>query len=204
MAPASGIPGAHLPQAVGAAWAAKIKKDDVACIAIFGEAATSTGDLHNALNFAGVFKPACVFVCRSGRGGHSESFAAARERALAYGIASASVDGGDALAVLTVVRAALARAVAGKGPTLIEAVTQPFAAGEGDPLVRLKRVLEREKLLEAAADEAIGIEVRAAIDAAVAAAEQAGPPATSTLFEDVYRDVPAHLVAQKESSKWRR
>jgi TPP-dependent pyruvate/acetoin dehydrogenase alpha subunit len=201
VAPASGIPGAHLPQAVGAAWAAKIKKDDVAAIAIFGEAATSTGDLHNALNFAGVFKPACVFVCRSARG---EAFAAARERALAYGIASASVDGGDALAVLTVVRAALARAVLGKGPTLIEAVTQPFTAGEADPLVRLKRVLEREKLLDAAADEAFGIEIRTAIDAAVTAAEHAGPPATSTIFDDVYRDVPAHLVAQKESSPWRR
>jgi len=212
VAPASGVPGAHLPQAVGAAWAAKIKKDDVATIAIFGEAVASTGDLHNALNFAGVFKAACVFVCRTGHGrsatARPESFAAARDRALAYGIASASVDGGDALAVLTVVRAALARAVSGKGATLIEAVTQPFAAGEGDPLVRLKRVLEREKLLDAAADEAMGREIRAALDAAVTEAEQAAPPATSTIFEDVYAEMPEHLrlaqIAQKESSPWRR
>ena len=49
VAPASGVAGAHVPQAVGAAWAAKIKKDDVATVAIFGDAANGTGDLHNAL-----------------------------------------------------------------------------------------------------------------------------------------------------------
>ncbi len=126
VAPASGVAGAHVPQAVGAAWAAKIKKDDVATIAIFGEAASSSGDFHNAVNFAGVFKPAVVFVCRNdGR----ERFASTRERAIAYGVASATVDGSDALAVLAVVRAALARAAEGKGATLIEAITHPIAAG---------------------------------------------------------------------------
>ena len=227
VAPASGIPGAHVPQAVGAAWAAKIKKEDVAAIAIFGEPVSGAGDFHNALNFAGVFKPACVFVCRNdgrSKARPEEASAGNHGRALAYGIASATVDGSDALAVLTVVRAALARAVltgGAKGATLIEAVTQPLAPtlpaeawqrggaellalGEGDPLVRLRRMLEREKLLDAAAGDAIVTDVRAAIDAAVVAAEQAGPPATSTLFDDVYAEVPAHLRAQKESSPWRR
>lgn len=224
VAPASGIAGAHVPQAVGAAWAAKIKKDDVATIAIFGEAASSSGDFHNAVNFAGVFKPAVVFVCRNdGR----ERFASTRERAIAYGVASATVDGSDALAVLSVVRAALARAAEGKGATLIEAVTHPIAAGspalanvpaaawagggaellslgDADPIVRLRRVLEREKLAESGADEAIAREVRAAIDAAVNDAEREGPPGTSTIFDDVYAEVPAHLRTQKESSPWRR
>jgi pyruvate dehydrogenase E1 component alpha subunit len=227
VAPASGIAGAHVPQAVGAAWAAKIKKDDVATIAIFGEGASSSGDFHNAVNFAGVFKPAVVFVCRNdGR----ERFASTRERAIAYGVASATVDGSDALAVLTVVRAALARAAlsgAAKGATLIEAITHPIAAGspalagvpaaawqrggvellslgDADPIVRLRRILEREKLVESGADEAIAKDVGAAIDAAVNDAERAGPPATSTLFDDVYAEVPAHLRAQKESSPWRR
>lgn len=220
VAPASGIAGAHVPQAVGAAWAAKIKKDDVATIALFGAAESASGDLHNAFNFAGVFRPACVFVCRSDVA-RSGATAAARERAVAYGLASAVVDGSDALAVLTVVRAALARSLEGKGATLIEALTRPLAPalpaaawqrggaelltlGESDPLVRLRRVLEHEKLIDSAAEEAVTREVRAAIDAAVAAAEQAGPPATSTIFEDVYAEVPAHLRAQKESSPWRR
>jgi len=220
VAPASGVAGAHVPQAVGAAWAAKIKKDDVAAIAIFGDAANATGDLHNALNFAGVFKPACVFVCRE----DGRTAAPVQERAVAYGIASARVDGADALAVLTVVRAALARAALGKGATLIEAVTKPLvpilpaetwqrggsellALGESDPLVRLRNVLQRENLLDAAQEETIAREVRAAIDAAVAEAERAAPPARSTIFDDVYAEVPAHLEAQKaqkESSPWRR
>lgn len=220
VAPASGVAGAHVPQAVGAAWAAKIKKDDVAAIAIFGDAANATGDLHNALNFAGVFKPACVFVCRE----DGRIAAPVQERAVAYGLASARVDGADALAVLTVVRAALARGALGKGATLIEAVTKPLvpilpaetwqrggsellALGESDPLVRLRNVLQRENLLDAAQEEVMAREVRAAIDAAVAEAERAAPPARSTIFEDVYAEVPAHLEAQKaqkESSPWRR
>ncbi len=218
--PASGVAGAHVPQAVGAAWAAKIKKDDVATIAIFGDAANGTGDLHNALNFAGVFKPACVFVCRvDGRVPRTT-----HDRAVAYGLASARVDGSDVLAVLALVRAALARATSGQGATLIEAETHPLtptladeiwqrggaellALGDTDPLVVLRRALERDKLLDAAADEAIARDVRAAIDAAVRAAEQAAPPARATMFEDVYAKVPAHLEAQqaqKESATWAR
>ena len=218
VAPASGIPGAHVTQAVGAAWAAKIKKDDVATVALFGESATGTGDVHNALNFAGVFKPACVLVCRNdGR----TPVGTTRDRAVAYGLATATVDGSDPLAVLALVRDAIARGAAGKGATLIEATTQPLtptlnaeawqrgtadllSLGDADPLVRLRRALEREKRLDTAADDALVREVRAAIDAALAEAERAGPPASPTIFEDVFAEVPAHLRAQKESSPWRR
>ena len=211
VAPASGVAGAHVPQAVGLAWAAKIKKDDVAAIAIFGDAANASGDLHNALNFAGVFKPACVFVCRED--GRSSAVLGSHERAIAYGLATARVDGSDGLAVLGVVRAALARAALGKGATLIEAVTVPVTPGDDpqsdplDPLARLRRVLEREKLLDPSADASIARDIRAAIDAAVTEAERAAPPARSTMFDDVYAEVPAHLEAQKaqkESSPWRR
>jgi pyruvate dehydrogenase E1 component alpha subunit/2-oxoisovalerate dehydrogenase E1 component alpha subunit len=229
VAPASGIVGAHVPQAVGAAWAAKIRKDDVAPIALFDEAASGTGDLHNALNFAGVFKPACVLVCRAHldepgspsrspvrRGARDTLASKTSARALAYGLACASVDGTDALAVLTVVRAAIARGAAGSGATLLEAVTAPLAPelppdvwsqggaellalGEADPLARLRRVLLREGLADAAALDALAAATRAALDAAVAAASAASPPARSTIFDDVYADVPAHLRAQKES-----
>ncbi len=212
--PASGVAGAHIPQAVGAAWAAKIQKQDVASIAIFGDAASASGDLHNALNFAGVFKPACVFVCR--QDGRTQALSLAR--ATAYGIASVRVDGADAIAVLGVLRAALARAVGGGGATLVEAVTVPLvptslahadvlALGDSDPLVLLRHALEREALLDVAAAEAMAEEVRTAINVAVSDAEGAAAPAHSTIFEDVYAEVPAHLgaqKAQKESPPWRR
>jgi pyruvate dehydrogenase E1 component alpha subunit len=177
VAPASGVVGAHLPQAVGAAWAAKIKKDDVAALALFGAEVPSSGDFHNALNFAGVFKAPVVFVCRA------EGAAA---RAVAYGIASAKVDGMDLSAVQKLVREAIERAAAGKGATLIEAPTKPVtsmddAALAGDAV-----------LGDLPRDEAFIRDVREEIEAAIAEAEAAGPPAMSTLFEDVY--------AQKELS----
>jgi TPP-dependent pyruvate/acetoin dehydrogenase alpha subunit len=171
VAPASGIPGAHLPQAVGAAWAAKIKKDDVVALALFGAEVTSSGDFHNAMNFAGVFKAPCVFVCR-GEG--------AAAKAVAYGIASAKVDGSDASAVHRIVREAIERAAAGKGATLIEAPTKPITSMD-DAALASDAVLG-----DLARDEAFVRDVRAEIEEAIAAAEAAGPPAPSTLFEDVY------------------
>lgn len=211
VAPASGVVGAHAPQAVGAAWSAKVRKDRVATLAVFGDGATSTGDFHNAMNFAGVMKAPCVLVCRNN--GHAVSTPQARqtktetfaEKAIAYGVASARVDGADVLAVLAVVRAAVARADEGKGPTLVEAVTTPasleggdlLALGANDPIVRLRRFLDREGMLDAATAESIVREARAEIDAAVAEAEAAAKPAPRTIFEDVYAEVPAHLLEQQ-------
>lgn len=207
--PPSGVIGAHVTQAVGAAWAAKIKNERAAMIALFDAAVVESGDFHNAMNFAGVFKAPVVFVCRS------TPSRRVVERAVAYGLASARVDGADALAVLTVVRAALSRSSEGKGATLIEAVcpTLPKIAtlddgalesnavldlGEDDPLVRLRRVLVREKLIDAGLQDSIANEVRSELDAAIAAAERAGAPKSETIFEDVYAGMPAHLAAQRQ------
>lgn len=171
VAPASGISGAHLPQAVGAAWAAKIKREDVAAVALFGGEVTSSGDFHNALNFAGVFKAPCVFVCR-GEG--------AADKAVAYGLASAKVDGMDPAAVQKVVREAIERAAAGKGATVIEAPTKPVASMDDAALA------SDAVLADLPRDEELVRGVRAEIEAAIAAAEAAGPPDPSTIFEDVY------------------
>ena len=221
VAPASGVVGAHVPQAVGAAWAAKIEKHDVATIALFGEGATSTGDFHNALNFAGVFKTPCVLVCRnngravstpSARQSRSESYAA---KAIAYGVASAKIDGIDVDAVLALVREAHARAIAGKGTTLIEITTSPLdaaalsggdllATSDRDPIARLRKTLERDKAIDPAGVDALVRETNAEIDAAIAGAESAPRLAPSTLFDDVYSELPVHLRAQKESATWGR
>lgn len=173
IAPASGVAGAHLPQAVGAAWAAKIKKDDVVALALFGGEVTSSGDFHNALNFAGVFKAPCVFVCRG------EGSAA---KAVAYGVASAKVDGMDAVAVQKIVREAVERAAAGKGATLIEAPTKPITSMD-DAALASDAVLG-----DLPRDESFVRDLRAEIESAIAAAEAAGPPAPSTIFEDVYAE----------------
>jgi len=204
--PGAGLTGAHLPHAVGAAWAAKIKKEDAVTLALLGDGATSTGDFHTAMNFAGVFKAPCVFVCRNNgratstptsRQTHTETLA---EKAVAYGVASARIDGAHPLEILATLKAAVARAAEGKGSTLVEVVTRPFAAelpdgfwvsaalgvGDGDPLVLLKHYLERDEHLEIGEAESLVAETRAEIDAAVLAAERAGKPKTETIFEDVY------------------
>jgi pyruvate dehydrogenase E1 component alpha subunit len=209
--PPSGLPGAHLPQAVGAAWAAKIQRDDVAALALFGAEAVDSGDFHNALNFAGVFRAPVVFVGLARRG---DSIAS---RAVAYGLASATVDGSDALAVAGVVREATRRTTEGKGATLIE-VVQPeledaaltrddtlapstlFELGPHDPIARLRRALERDARLAADLPESVTRDVRDVterLDRAIALAEAAGAPEASTLFDGVFAEVPPHLAAQR-------
>ena len=121
--------GTQIPQAVGAAWAAKIKKDPVVVLVYFGEGATSEGDFHVGMNFAGVFKTPCILVCRNN--GYAISVPRSRQtasesiavKAKAYGFPGVRVDGNDILAVIKATQDAANRARSGEGPTLIEAVT---------------------------------------------------------------------------------
>src|SRR3954463_3198259 len=97
--------GTQLPQAVGAARAARIKGDKTVIAAYLGDGATSEGDFHVAMNFAGVFKSPVVFVCQNNhwaisvptaRQTASESIAI---KAQAYGFPGVKVDGNDAVVV---------------------------------------------------------------------------------------------------------
>jgi 2-oxoisovalerate dehydrogenase E1 component alpha subunit len=199
---------------VGAAWAARIKGDDMVPLVWFGEGGTSAADFHTGLNFAAVRRIPVVFVCRNNgwaisvpreRQTSSETIA---QKAIAYGMKGERVDGNDLLAVHDAVTRARARASAGEGPTLIEAVTyrleghstsddprayrpaelvEPWK--ERDPILRTRRYLVRRGALDDAADTALREEVRAQIQAALAEAEAfpAKPPVES-LFEHVYAE----------------
>src|SRR5688572_44207 len=121
--------GTQIPQAVGAAYAAKVMgKDDVAMV-FFGEGTSSTGEFHVGMNFAGVWKAPCVFLCRNNGWAISvplEKQTAAKtfaSRAIGYGMPGVRVDGNDLLAIWQVATEAIERARAGDGPTLIEALT---------------------------------------------------------------------------------
>jgi pyruvate dehydrogenase E1 component alpha subunit len=121
----------HLPHATGAAWAARLRGDDTAALALFGDGATSEGDFHEALNFAGVFDVPAVFLCNNNQWAISvpierqTASATIAQKAVAYGIEGVRVDGMDPLAVYAVTREAVERAKAPDGdgpcPTLIEA-----------------------------------------------------------------------------------
>ena len=121
--------GTQIPQATGAAMAARISKRDDVALAYFGDGATSTGEFHVGLNFAGVFRAPVIFLCRNNGWAISTSFAqqtAAASvvvKAEGYGMPGVRVDGNDVLAIIQVAAEAAARARAGDGPTLIEALT---------------------------------------------------------------------------------
>jgi pyruvate dehydrogenase E1 component alpha subunit len=216
--------GTQITPAVGVAWAAKIRRDDVATISIFGDGATSTNDFHAGMNFAAVFKVPAIFFCRNN--GWAISTPAAKqtasasfaEKGLAYGVPFLRCDGNDLLAVVAATREALARAIRGDGPTLIEAITYRISGHTTnddpkiyqkedeidvwrrvDPLARLRNVLAVRGLWDDARQAAFEHAVQHELKAAIAAAEKAPPPGRKTLFEDVYAEMPWHLAEQYES-----
>jgi 2-oxoisovalerate dehydrogenase E1 component alpha subunit len=216
--------GTQIPQAVGMAHAAKISgKDDVALV-YFGEGATSTGQFHVGMNFAGVFKAPCIFLCRNNgwaistsrdKQTHARTFAA---KAVAYGVPGVRIDGNDVLAVISTMETAIARARRGDGATMIEAVTyrrgahsssddpsvyrdpnEPKQWERHDPIGRFERYLERKNLVGAEGRKRMQDEIRDEITAALKASEAVGPtPPLETMFTDVYAEMPAHLREQME------
>ncbi len=214
--------GTQMPQAVGFAWAAKKKGEDVVTSVYLGEGASSSNDFHVAMNFAGVFRTPTVFLLRNNRWAisvpaerqtASSSFAI---KAVAYGMTGVQCDGNDLLATYVTVREAVERAARGEGPTLVELLTyrlgghstsddprayRPESEVERwratDPIVRLRRFLETQGAWDEAREEAWRQEVEAELKEAIATAEKKGPPPLESMFEDVYAEQPWHLREQR-------
>jgi TPP-dependent pyruvate/acetoin dehydrogenase alpha subunit len=123
------IVGCHLPIANGIALAATYRCSGAVSLCFFGEGATNIGSFHEALNFAAVMRLPVIFVCENNLYGEYSPLAATTSvpqiacRAGAYGLPARQVDGNDVLAVRAAVSDAAARARAGGGPTLLEALT---------------------------------------------------------------------------------
>ncbi len=213
-------------QAAGTAMAMKIRKERRVAMTFFGDGATSANDFHTGLNFAGVFAAPCVFVCENNgwaisvplEGQTASTTIAAK--AEAYGMPGVRVDGNDVLAVYSAAKQAVDRARAGQGPTLIEAVTfrmGPHSSSDDpkryrdpalceawkkkDPIERFRQHLTRKRLLTAELDREILDGCAAEIERAVVEAEKVGPPAVSTLFEDVFAARTPQLEQQWEAIK---
>jgi pyruvate dehydrogenase E1 component alpha subunit len=209
----------QLPHAVGLAYAAQYRGDDVVVMAYFGDGATSEGDFHEACNFAGVWHVPMVFVCQNNQWAisvplkkqtHARTIA---QKALAYGFPGIQVDGNDVLAVYAATKEAVDRARAGEGPTLIECVTyrlamhttaddptkyrQPEEVAEWerkDPLTRFTAYLKKKRLL----DESVEAEVDEEIAEAVRRFEALPPADPLAIFDHVYAEMPPHLAAQRD------
>ncbi|MFF6977814.1 thiamine pyrophosphate-dependent dehydrogenase E1 component subunit alpha [Streptomyces sp. NPDC008343] len=135
------IVGSHLPMAAGAAWSARLRGSDQIAVAFFGDGATNIGAFHEALNLAAVWKLPVLFVCENNLYMEYTPIAdvtavprPAADRAPAYGIPGEAVDGNDVLAVEEAVARFAARARAGDGPALLEALTyRHFGHSRSDP-----------------------------------------------------------------------
>ncbi|MCC6179421.1 MAG: thiamine pyrophosphate-dependent dehydrogenase E1 component subunit alpha [Chloroflexi bacterium] len=200
----------HIPQAVGAAYAARVLGEDSVAVCWFGDGATSEGDTHEAMNLAGIHRLPVVFICENNGLAISvplalqmaaDSFAA---RAAAYRMPGERVDGTDALAVYHACRAAMERARRGDGPSVVEVMVPrmtPHSSQDDDayrtdaeraeavardPLPRLRRELLTRGLLDEAGDAAlrdeIGRRVVAATDRALAMPEPAPERARRWLY----------------------
>ena len=215
--------GTQLPQAVGAAMAAKIKGDRTVIAAYLGDGATSEGDFHVAMNFAGVFKAPVVFICQNNHWAisvptskqtASESIAI---KAQAYGFPGVKVDGNDAVAVYEAVRAAVERARSGGGPTLVECETYRIGAHSSsddptryrderevetwrkrDPIEILRGRLNAMGIWSAVEEDALRAKLLEEVNAAIAEAEQKADPPRESLFEDVYSALPWSLREQRD------
>jgi pyruvate dehydrogenase E1 component alpha subunit len=208
----------RMSQAVGTAYAAKIKKDNIVCFTSFGDGATSQGEFHSAMNFAGVFKVPVVFFCENNqyaislpvrRQTASENIAVKAE---AYGFEGVLVDGNDVLAVYKATKAAVDKARSGGGPTLIEAVTYRIGGHSSsddptkyrssdelelwktrDPIKRFRVYLMKKGLMTEQEDRKVQDEVEAELVTTIKESEKVPRPTVMSMFTDVYAEMPWHI-----------
>jgi len=215
--------GSHAPHAAGVALAFKLRREPRVTVCIFGDGATSKGDVAEAMNMAGVWRVPLVFVVSNNQWAISvaraqqSAAATLAQKAIAAGIPGEQVDGNDVVAVRGVVGAAIERARRGGGPSVVEAVTyrlgdhttsddasryrddaEPRRHWPEEPVLRLRNYLSVNGLWSRTDEEHLLKETAAEIDAAADAylATPAQDPAT--IFDFTYATLPADLAAQRE------
>lgn len=216
--------GTQISQAVGAAMAAKIKKDQTVCVTYFGDGGTSSNDFHAGMNFAGAFKAPCIFYCSNNQYAISVPLEkqtaqpVIAQKGIAYGIRGVRVDGNDVLAIYQVTKEAVDLARRGEGPTLIEAVTFRMGAHSSsddakrycpqakydewqkkDPLDRFRTYLINKKQWSHEEDRKQVEDIKKEIHDAIEEIRMAKAPEISTIFDDVYKEVPKHLKWQRKA-----
>ncbi len=195
---ASPLAGRHIAHAVGVAWAARLRKANAIALVYFDVRASSGGDFHAALNFAGVSRAPVVAVCTARASDVARQTASdgVAVKAVAYGLRGVRVDGSDAAAVLRAIREAREHVAADGEGTIVEAI---FQEGGADPIERLRRRLESRSLWSDEREERLSIDVRAKVDGAVAEAAPAAPSGDG-VFDHVYAELPWHLNEQRTRS----
>jgi 2-oxoisovalerate dehydrogenase E1 component alpha subunit len=207
----SSVVSTQIPHAAGLALAAKLSGEKSVAVAYFGEAGSSKGDFHEGLNFAAVHRLPAIFFCENN--GYAISVPQSKQmaiqdvsiRAEGYGMLGVTVDGNDPIAVYEATRAARDRAIAGDGPTLIEAKVYRFTPHSSDdddrmyrsrdevadalardPIPAFGRRLQALGLVDEAEDGRLQDAIVAEVDAAVDSADASPTPDPATLLDHIY------------------
>jgi 2-oxoisovalerate dehydrogenase E1 component len=208
--------GSMIPVAAGCAFAFRQAGSDRVAINFIGEGGTSTGDFHEGLNMAAVWKLPLILIIENNRYAFSTparlQYAAARlsDRGAGYGIAAETVDGNDPDAMADALRRAVDRARSGEGPTLLEAmlgrmrghsegddslkVVPPEELADyraADPVPLYARRLEEEGVMDAALRERLEARIAGMVEAAITRAIEAAPPADDVAMRPALAPVPA-------------
>ncbi|QAY66229.1 thiamine pyrophosphate-dependent dehydrogenase E1 component subunit alpha [Paenibacillus protaetiae] len=202
----------QVPHAVGIALAAKMKQQKLVSFVTFGEGSSNQGDFHEGCNFAGVHKLPVILMCENNQYAISVPVSKqlggrVADRALGYGFPGYQVDGNDALEVFRAVKEARERAIAGEGPTLIEAMVyrvSPHSTSDNDMayrtkeevdehrakdgIVKYRNYLEECGLWNEELDNQLLAELRAAVDEATTYADHAPFPEPESTLYHVYAD----------------
>jgi len=212
----SSVIATQFPHACGVAYELQRRGSDGVVIVMSGEGATSEGDWHEAMNFAGVHRLPMVFLIENNL--YAISVPEAQEvagqiadRAPGYGISGVVVDGNDVLAVYGAAAAAVERARRGDGPSLIESKTYRYYAHTSDdddklyrtreeveiwrrkdPIPTLRQYMVERRMLDAATEARIDVEVEDAINRAVAEADADPDP------QDAFSKVYANPIEPRE------
>jgi pyruvate dehydrogenase E1 component alpha subunit len=214
---ANGIVGAGQNIAVGAGLSIKVRKTDQVCVCFFGDGSTNQGTFHESLNMASIWKLPIIFVCENNHYGISmsqdrhQAIKDIADRGAAYNIPGVAVDGNDPIAVFEAAEEAVARARAGKGPTLIECKTyrqrghfegdpatykpkeEQAAWMAKDPMPRFEKYLEENGVMTAEEIKGVKDAVDKQIAEAIAFADAQPFAPEESAVVDVYSDIVAEV-----------
>lgn len=207
---ATGVVGSGMPTAVGIALALQMRRSKQVLLCFFGDGAANTGEFHESLNMASIWKLPVVFVCDNNQYGMSMHFRRVMNvervaiRAAAYGIPGQTVDGNDVLSVYGAVKEAVERARAGMGPSLVENLTYRWRGhSKSDrnlyrtqeeieqwkqrcPILRFKRLLVESGVMTEEEVEMIDRTAKATVEQATEKALKMPEPSPEHLEEEVY------------------
>ena len=214
--------GSQAPHAAGVAYAFKLRKEPRVAVCLFGDGATSKGDVWEAMNFAGVHKLPVVFVANNNQWAISvplklqTASQTLAQKAIAAGFAGEQVDGNDVIAVRAAAEDGIAQARAGAGPRLIEALTYRLsdhttaddaaryrppeevqARWKEEPISRLRAYLVSQNAWGKAQEEELAAECQKQIEAAIERYLASAPRAPETMFDHLYAELPPTYASQR-------